>query len=287
MSRIINESYPIKAFNGINVNTSIPCSGKNYYSYSNRAVKYIVMHYTGNSKDSAKANAAYFSSASRGASAHYFVDENSCYQSVALNNAAWAVGGTIVYKHADCRNLNSISIEMCTSGNYIVSDTTINNAAYLCAELCKYVGISASEVDAYVLRHYDVWNKSCPAQWVSGTGFAEFKKKVKAILNGNGGELTLEQYNELKKLITAHESEIAELKKQNEKLSSAVGGTFIYNYVDNNMPEWAREDVQWCIDNHIIEGTGEGLNLNGIKLWTLIVVRRAVKLVCKLVNTAI
>ena len=100
-------------------------------------------------------------------------------------------------------------------------------------------------------------------------------------------KLTMEQYNELKKLISAQNAEITELKKQNEKLANAIGGTFIYNYIDNNMPEWAREDVQWCIDNHILEGTGEGLNLNGIKIWTLVVVRRAVKLVCKMINIKI
>ena len=95
------------------------------------------------------------------------------------------------------------------------------------------------------------------------------------------------QYEELKRLISAQNAEITELKRQNEKLANAIGGTFIYNYVDNNMPEWARDDVQWCIDNHIINGTGEGLNLDGIKLWTLVVVHRAVKLVCKMINIKI
>ena len=25
----------------------------------------------------------------------------------------------------------------------------------------------------------------------------------------------------------------------------------VYNYIDENMPEWAREGVQWCVDNGI------------------------------------
>ena len=81
--------------------------------------------------------------------------------------SAWAVGGTKVYKHTECRNINSISIEMCCSGNSIVSEQTINNTAYLCAELCKYIGITADTVDTFVLRHYDVWDKQCPAQWAT------------------------------------------------------------------------------------------------------------------------
>lgn len=260
MSRTVSEAYPITKFNGIAINTSILSSSSNYYSYSSRNVKYIVMHYTGNSSDTAKANANYFSGGSRGASAHYFVDENSCYQSVALHNAAWAVGGTNVYKHADCRNLNSISIEMCCSGNYIVSDTTINNAAYLCAALCKYVGISANEVDTYVLRHYDVWNKSCPAQWASAgsAGWTAFKKKVESILNGNE-ELTMAQYQELDERL--------------KKLENPM----IYNYIDSNMPSWAHEAVQWCMDKGIICGTGDGLGLDDNKLWTCVVIYRLAK----------
>ena len=109
-------------------------------------MKFIVIHYTGNAKDTAKANATYFHNGSLGASAHLFTDDESCYQSVAVNKAAWAVGGTKVYKHAECRNINSISIEMCCSGNSIVSEKTINNTAYLCAELCKYIGITADTV---------------------------------------------------------------------------------------------------------------------------------------------
>lgn len=107
------------------------------------------------------------------------------------------------------------------------------------------------------------------------------------MLTEKEGDLTVTQYEELKALAKKQAQEIDEIKKQNDKLTNAVGGTFIYNYMDENMPEWAREDIQWCLDNRIIEGTGEGLNLNGMKLWTLVVIRRTVKLICKLINVKI
>ena len=193
--RTINDGFPIKQFKGIDIDTSIQSSSANYYTYSSRVVKFIVIHYTGNKKDTAKNNATFFHNGARKSSANYFMDEAECYQSVALNNAAWAVGGTSVYKHADCRNKNSISIEMCCSGNSIVSEKTINNTAYLCAELCKYIGITADTVDIFVLRHYDVWDKQCPAQWATenSAGWMTFKEKVKAILRNEEG-LTMEQY---------------------------------------------------------------------------------------------
>lgn len=61
----------------------------------------------------------------------------------------------------------------------------------------------------------------------------------------------------------------------------------IYNYVDNNMPEWAREAVQWLMDKGILAGTGDGLNLNDMKLWTCVMLYRVIKFVAKLINVKI
>ena len=148
----------------------------------------MTMHYTGNNKDTARANANYFGGAGRNASAHLFVDDTEIYQSVPLNSVAWHCGAQ-TYKHAYCRNANSIGIEMCcTAGNYKISEKTKQNAAYLCAYICKMLGISAGEVDKYVLRHWDVTGKNCPAQ-MAGSNNAEwvaFKNMVKSILNGGG-----------------------------------------------------------------------------------------------------
>ena len=257
--RTINDDFPIKQFNGIDINTSTLSSPANYYTYSSRVVKFIVIHYTGNTKDTAKANATYFHNDSRGSSAHLFTDDDSCYQSVALNNVAWAVGGTKVYKHTECRNINSISIEMCCSGNSIESEKTINNTAYLCAELCKYIGITADTVDIFVLRHYDVWDKQCPAQWATenSAGWTTFKEKVKAILRNEEG-MTMEQYDELKNLIEKQAAEIADLKNINKQLVNVVQTTMVYDFNDDNMPSWARPAVQAAMDCGAVQGDEQG-----------------------------
>lgn len=259
MSKTIAEEFPIAEFNGIAVNTSVLSSSSNYYSYSSRTVKYIVLHYTGNSSDTAKANATYFSGGSRSGSAHYFVDNNSCYQSVALNNAAWAVGGTSSYKHAECRNKNSVSIEMCTSGNYAVSEQTEANAAYLTAALCRYMGITADIVDTYVIRHWDVWAKDCPSGWTGSNNarWAGFKERVKSILNNESEDLTMTQYEELQaenerqnEIINTMGQEIAELKN--------AANPMIYNYIDDNMPDWARPTIQKMVDKGFLQGDETG-----------------------------
>lgn len=258
MAKTITEGFPIKTANGIMVNTSLPSDSRHIYSYSSRNVKYIAMHYTGNPSDTAKGNANYFNTGYRKSSAHYFVDNNDIYQSVALNNAAWAVGGTDTYKHRECRNVNSVSIEMCCSGNYVVSEKTEINAAQLCAVLCKYIGITANEVDKYVLRHWDVWDKQCPAGWTGNNNarWIAFKNRVKKMLSGsNTEELTMTQYEELN-------SKITELKK----------ATMVYNYMDDNMPSWAKPTIQKLMDKGYIKGddTGKlGLTMDMIKMFVV------------------
>lgn len=127
-------------------------------------IKYIVIHYTGNNGDTALANTNYFKSY-RGASAHYFVDENSIYQSVEDKNIAWHCGANTYY-HSSCRNYNSIGVELCSykdsKGNFAFKDKTVENALWLVRELMAKYGIPAVNV----VRHYDVTHKICPEPYV-------------------------------------------------------------------------------------------------------------------------
>ena len=185
MAKMVTEGFIADTVNGIKINSSIKCNAGNLNNNASRGVAYVVMHYTGNVKDTAKANADYFSGAGRGASAHLFVDDSEIYQSVELRDTAWHCGAKQYY-HAECRNANSIGIEMCcTAGNYKISEKTKKNAAYLCAHICKVIGVSAEGVDKYVVRHYDVTHKSCPAQMAGNSGeWAAFKDEVRKILGG-------------------------------------------------------------------------------------------------------
>lgn len=170
--------------NGIQVNSSIKCNKGNYANKTNRTINYIVFHYTGNKKDTAKNNALAFRNQDVNVSAHFFVDDTSIYQSVELTDVAWHCGTSGKYYHSTCRNANSIGIEMCcTAGNYRVSDKTVGNSAYLGAYLCELLNIKADEVDKYCLRHYDVTHKICPAQMVEDVNeWTSLKTAIKTIL---------------------------------------------------------------------------------------------------------
>ena len=123
------------------------------YEKGNSGRQYIVIHYTGNTTDTAKANANYFYNVNRGASAHYFVDDTNVYEVVSPNNTSWAVGVKYGYNNlfGKCTNYNSISIEMCSTKGKI-SDKTFANTVALTKKLMKTYGISKGKV----VRHYDV-----------------------------------------------------------------------------------------------------------------------------------
>ena len=140
----------------------------NYRAVTNKQNKYIVIHYVG-ATGGAEANAKYFYSEYRGASAHYFVGHNGeVWQVVRENHIAWHCGAT-QYKHKECRNENSIGIELCCrmrNGSWYFEDATEKAAAELVKELMAKYNIPAENV----IRHYDVTGKVCPAPYVNDNG---------------------------------------------------------------------------------------------------------------------
>lgn len=135
----------------------------NFSRGRSQKVKYLVIHYTSNNGDTAKNNADYFAREDVGASAHYFCDESEIWQSVKDTDTAWHCGAK-TYKHPECRNANSIGIEICMNDkNGNVRQGSIDTAAELARYLMKRYGILL----ANVIRHHDVTGKDCPAPMVS------------------------------------------------------------------------------------------------------------------------
>ena len=143
---------------------------------NNRKIEYLVIHYVG-AVSTARNNASYFKNTYRGASAHYFVDDNEVVQVVEDKDIAWHCGNDVYYSGA--RNSNSLSIEMCcykmSNGNLNVSSDTEARAIELSKELIKKYNIPIENV----VRHYDVTHKNCPAPFVTDEEkWNNFKKKL-------------------------------------------------------------------------------------------------------------
>lgn len=158
------------------------CNPANYGGGRNlSAIKYIVIHYTGNDGDTDESNALYFHNnvltGNRLASAHDFVDDDSVTHSVAHDHVAYHCGTSGRYFHPYCRNSNSIGIEMCDTvrdGVYALSAKTRANAIAYVATLMRKYNIPIDRV----VRHYDVTHKQCPAYFVNEARWANFKSEL-------------------------------------------------------------------------------------------------------------
>ena len=223
------------------------------YNRSNRGgtpIKYIVVHDTGNPSRGANATAHYnyFNGGDRSSSADFFVDDT---QVLCVNDYykyyTWHCGdGRGKY---GITNRNSVGIEFCINVDSD-RDKTLERTAQLVRELIQELNIPIDRV----VRHYDASRKNCP-QSMSGNGWAQwykFKEKLK------GEDLTMAQYEELKNEISQLTETVKVLATELHDLKHPM----IYNYIDNNMPEWAREAVSWAVENGILNGDENGLNLD-------------------------
>lgn len=203
---------------GMNI-TQMPCNPGNYTAKRSSAIRYLVVHYTG-APGTARNNGAYFASRGDiGASAHYFVDAQDIVQSVPDSGRAWHCGAAS-YRHPECRNDNSIGVELCCytncDGTWYFAPGTVDNAVQLVRSLMAQYNI---DID-HVVRHYDVTGKICPEPFVrDASAWAEFKARL-----------------------TAPETEEDMVR---------------YNTVAE-MPEYYRAEVQKLIDSGALRGDANG-----------------------------
>ena len=165
----------------MDVHKDYPCDRRNYQKGRSGPVKYIVLHYVG-ALGGAEANCKYYGREKVGASAHYFVDHGpgaGIWSSVAEGDTAWHCGTTKWYRHPECRNANSIGIELCchqdAAGKWYFDPQTVDRVVELVLALMGKYHIGPENV----VRHYDVTGKSCPAPWVEDPAAWEgFKQRL-------------------------------------------------------------------------------------------------------------
>lgn len=167
----------------INIQNNLTTRNYTNGSGTNR-IKFIVVHYTANNGDTAYGNTEYFKSEYRGASAHYFVDENYIWRCVEDKNVSWHCGGGLQGPNGHayykiCTNSNSIGIEMCSrkysDGTYYFKENTVEN----CIKLVKYLLNKYNLSSDKVIRHFDVVGKICPAPFVNDESqWINFKNRI-------------------------------------------------------------------------------------------------------------
>lgn len=220
---------------------------------------YIVIHDTGNTGKGANANAHfnYFNGGNRNASADFFVDDTQVLQVNDYNKFyTWHCGdGKGKY---GITNRNSVGIEICVN-----SDSNYDVAFCKTVELTKYLMKELNIDIDHVVRHYDASHKNCPASmnkngWVLWDAF-------KKSLTINEEDLTMAQYDELKKEIENIRTDVDGLKNK-----------MVYAWVDDNMPNWAKPTVTKLMRKGYLKGDNEGkLMLDDNMLRILVINDRA------------
>ena len=165
----------------------ILCNLKNYGPKRDlRKVKFIVIHYTAGSHDTAVNEGNYFKNNAVKASAHFFIDrDGNIVMSVPMDRIAWSVGGK---KYADCArtgggkkygictNANSVSIELCAIAENDPSEKQIR----ACKECVAYIMEHCTGVVGamQIIRHFDVNGKHCPARMMDNHKWNSFKARI-------------------------------------------------------------------------------------------------------------
>ena len=277
----------------------VSCDPSNYRAGRTQPVRYIVMHYTANNGDTAKNNCDYYHRVGGlQASAHYFVDEHGAMQSVREGDTAWHCGAR-AYWHPECRNANSIGIEMCSrkraDGSYYIKPETVANAAALAREIMQRYGIDTE----HVVRHYDVTGKRCPMPWVDDpaqwTAFLAMLTPQNTTTDEEDEDMV--RYNKLEDVPDWAQDTVRALMDAgalggvgggNLDLSMDMIRGFVvgtkyaaacnprYETIDD-MPEYYRKEAQKLVDRGALRGVGGGdLNVSADALRSMIVCQRMI-----------
>jgi len=266
--------------------TNNPC----YTAGRKITVKGLMLHSVGCPQSKASAFIKNWNKASyNSACVHAFIDgiDGTVYQTLPWNHRGWHGGGSSNNTHIgvemcepDCITYTGGSTFTCSDKARAVASaaTTYNAAVELFAMLCKEYGLNPLG-DGVIVSH----KEGCARGIATNHGDPEHLWK------GLGLGYTMDGFrNDVYKKITQSQEEEAMTTEERTKFNALVGAVenltkkvdtlankMIYNYVDKNMPEWARETVTKLCNKGYLKGTDTGLNLDDNMLRTLVILDRA------------
>lgn len=209
---------------------------------------------------------------------HFFVRKDG---TIYRGRPVWAMG-------AHVSGMNNCSIGICAEGSYDKEKVMPYEQKKAIKEVIRL--LKQEYPNAKIVGHKEIGSSDCPGKYYP---LDEMKKYYM-----ESEDLTMSQYEELMQKINA----INEKQSVQYSIISAIGDEInlntmriknlecpdmVYNYIDNNMPEWAREGVEWCVNKGILKGTGTGLGLNDDKLWLCTVIHRTAEVLAKMMGVRI
>lgn len=181
---------------------------------------------------------------------HFFIRKDG---SIYRGRPEWAVGA-----HASGRNSDTIGV--CVEGNYEEEKTMPQTQKNSVKEILRY--LKGKYPKAELKGHRDVGATGCPGKYYPMSEMVNY-------FNNESEEepMTAEERTKFNELVNI----VSELQISVDKLANPM----IYNYIDKNMPEWARPTIQKLVDKGILQGDENGLGLTDDLLRVLVINDRA------------
>ena len=181
---------------------------------------------------------------------HFFIRKDG---SIYRGRPEWAVGA-----HALGRNSDTIGV--CVEGNYEEEKTMPQTQKNSVKEILSYLKGKYPKVE--LKGHRDVGATDCPGKYYPMSEMINY-------FNNESEEepMTAEERTKFNELVNI----VSELQISVDKLANPM----IYNYIDKNMPEWARPTIQKLVDKGILQGDENGLGLTDDLLRVLVINDRA------------
>ena len=181
---------------------------------------------------------------------HFFIRKDG---SIYRGRPEWAVGA-----HASGRNSDTIGV--CVEGNYEEEKTMPQTQKNSVKEILRY--LKGKYPKAELKGHRDVGATGCPGKYYPMSEMVNY-------FNNESEEkpMTSEERAKFNELVNI----VSELQISVDKLANPM----IYNYIDKNMPEWARPTIQKLVDKGILQGDENGLGLTDDLLRVLVINDRA------------
>ena len=181
---------------------------------------------------------------------HFFIRKDG---SIYRGRPEWAVGA-----HASGRNSDTIGV--CVEGNYEEEKTMPQAQKDAVKEVLRY--LKGKYPKAELKGHRDVGATGCPGKYYPMSEMVNY-------FNNESEEepMTAEERTKFNELVNI----VSELQISVDKLANPM----IYNYIDKNMPEWARPTIQKLVDKGILQGDENGLGLTDDLLRVLVINDRA------------
>lgn len=149
---------------------------------------------------------------------HFFVRKDG---TIYRGRPIWSVG-------AHVSGMNNCSIGICAEGNYDIETSMPQPQYESIYELIQY--LKSVYPNAKIVGHREIGASDCPGKYYP----------LDKLKNTEQEGLTMSEYSELSNRIAKLENKM------------------IYDYIDNNMPSWARPTIQKMINKGLLGGDENG-----------------------------